>query len=197
MDLDEEEAIVLRAAAADRDFWRLVQRYADDGARKRAIFDARVRATAALRGEPASPAPIWAPFRVAVDTELERQRPAIAAQLAMQRQAKRTGLGCGLVQLERSRRVAARSRLCAIVRSVPLALHELADVMGVEPRTVSNHLAGRPIAQSRAAWYHRVESIDVRDGRVTITLRYLPTRKRWGWRRPRGQRRIAYSDGPK
>jgi hypothetical protein len=90
--------------------------------------------------------------------------------------------GCGPVQLKASRNATARARLHAIARAVPLSQRELADVFGVEPVTVSNHLAGRKIARARTNWYHRLESVDVGDGYVTLVIRYRPTRKRWAWK---------------
>ena len=89
--------------------------------------------------------------------------------------------------------VAAKLRRFA--HAADLSLRELADVLGVEYKTLTNHLGGGPIAKSRGSFYARLERIEsLGCGRVAVTLRYVPTRKRWGWKMTALQRRALLVD---
>jgi hypothetical protein len=189
--LDDE--IIMRAAAAEHDYWLLVRR-CDDSARKLALFDRRIAIDAKLRGEPPpAPAPLWAPLEVAVDVELERRRDLIRTEVTLQRQRSRTALGCGLVQIRLGRRASARRKLHALTRGSPLSLQELADVFGIEVLTIKNHLAGRRIARARSNWYHRLERVELVGDCVHVVVRYRPAPKRWGWKFTREQKRLILS----
>jgi hypothetical protein len=181
---------IMRAAVADRAFWHLLGR-CDDATRKRALLERRVVLDAQLRGarRPPAPAPLWAPLEEAVNVELERRRDLVRVELTLRRQRSRLGLGCGLVQLALGRRARARRSIRAMAHAASLSLREFAAVLGVEYRTVLNHLGSRRrISATRLDWYGRLEAIEVRGAFIHLVIRYHPTRKRAGWKLPKQRR---------
>lgn len=175
----DEERILFRAAAAQRDFWLLIAGVQDQR-RRRELLERRAALDGKLRG----------------DTSQRRGIPwcqGISATIGPTRDvyvAERRRVGCGPQQLQLSRRASARRKIRVIAERAQLSFRELADVIGVEYKTIINHLAGRKMAGARVDWYQRLEAIDVADDCITIVMRYRPTRKRWGWR---GGRCRSYS----
>lgn len=107
---------------------------------------------------------------------------------------------CGPQPLRLSYTAGARRKLRALVSVAPISVQELADVIGVEYKTLVNHLGGRRMTQCRRAWYHRVDRIELwGTDEVHVIVRYRPTRKRWGWTgwKPRltSGRRVPYVAG--
>ncbi len=101
---------------------------------------------------------------------------------------------CGPQPLRLSHTASARRKLKALVRAMPISNRELADVIGVEYKTLVNHLAGRTMSQGRRDWYHRVLRIEMHGAdEIHVVVRYRPTRKRWGWKLSQEEKRMLHA----
>lgn len=172
----EAERIILDAATAQRAYAVLIRNAAENPRLRLAMIDARVMADQEARGESRVPPPppnIMEPIAVAVDRELERMRPDAEWRVVQWRAMRRLG-GCGYVQLSLSYRAEMRRKLRRFIKDSGLTIAEFAELSGQDETTLHDHLGSGKIPKTRAAWYRRIVSLEVKKGAVIMTIRRTP-----------------------